>query len=340
MEEKFIFDTEVELTNSEDEEGIAEASLSLNSTHRFIKFTLTDDQPNLNKQRIPVKEFANLIRTGLFAPIKMGKGQIEQGHENALPIGVISHLKKTEDNKIVGLAAIWSKENPDEYNYIKENYDKKTPLNISWEILYKNSTTDAEGITDLEDTMLKAAVLVGRPAYGGRTQILSVASETNTDSEGIMELKELEEKVSTLETELGTTKSELASTKIELTAKTTELDTLKADLTKVTEDTKDYSELKEFKASVLREKEENEQFDGIKTKFSEAGLIKDETYFKDNKAKLLSMTPELLDFMMQELVAFKNTSASVHETVPNLTATTKDKFTPKELGEALRNMKK
>jgi hypothetical protein len=331
-DEKLIFDTQIEIVKSE-AEGEAFASVSLNPAFNWIKFILTDDKPNLNNQRIPIEEFDNLIRTGIYTPLKMGKGKVEPGHENATAIGAISHLKKTEDNRIIGLAAIWSNENPDEYNYIKENYDKKSPLNISWEILYKNSTTDAEGITDLKDTSLKAAVLVGRPAYSGRTQILSVASETNTNSEENMELKELEEKVSTLETELGVKKSELET-------KSTELEALKAELTKLTEDTKDYPELKEFKASVEREKEDNDKFEGIKTKFSEAGLVKDETYFKDNKAKLLSMTPELLDFMMQELVAFKNTTASQHDLVPDLTAGKDKKLTPKELGEALRNMKK
>jgi hypothetical protein len=337
-EEKIIFDTQAELIDSESE-GSAEASIGLNPAFKFLKFVLTDDKPNLNKQRIPIEEFDNIVRTGYLTPIKMGKGKIEQGHENASEIGVISHLKKTEDNKIVGLAAIWSKEHPDEYNYIKENYDKKTPLNISWEILYRDSTVDADGITDLKDTALKAAVLVGRPAYGGRTQILSVASEVNPDSEENMELKELEEQVISLKAELAAKETELSTKKEEVETKAAELETTKAELTKLAEDTKDYSELKEFKASALLEKEENEKFEGIKTKFSEAGLNKDETYFKDNKTKLVSMTPELLDFMVQELVAFKSTSASLHETVPNLTANT-DRLTPKELGEALRKMKK
>jgi hypothetical protein len=333
MEDKIVLDTQIELINSEEQEGEAFASVGLNPAFNWIKFTLTDALPNLNKQRIPVKEFDNLIRTGYLTSIKMGRGKIEPGHENAIEIGVISHLKKTEDNKIVGLAAIWSKDHPDEYKYIKENFDKNIPLNISWEILYRNSTADADGISDLEDTTLKSAVLVGRPAYGGRTQILSIASETNINSEETMELKELEEKYSALETEFN-------AKKLELETKSSELEALRVELTNKTEETKDYSELKEFKASVLKEKEENQKFESIKTKFSEAGLTKDEVYFKDNKEKLLSMTPEVLDFMMQELVAFKSTSASQHETIPNLTSGKEDRVTPKELGKALREMKK
>jgi hypothetical protein len=358
MEDEFKridLNTTSEFLDSEIKDDLALASVNYNPAFNYLKFVLTDNIKNANKQRIPISEFDNLVKSGAYAPIKMGMGRIEPGHEDASPIGVISHLKK-EDNKIIGLAAIWSKERPAEAKIIKENHAKGIPTNLSWEIYYTNSTKDEEGVEDLEGCSLRAVTLVGRPAYEGRTQILSVASEitsseisdtVTTEMEEDVELKELEDKVTALTTELETAKAALEAKQAELDAKASELtakaEELTAKETELASIVAEREELKQYKATTEKEQEDNKKLNEIKGKFSESGIIKEESFYKDNKDMLLGLAPSAMEFFMQELVSFKNTSASVHETVsvPDLTNLDDKKLTdPKELAKALRSMKK
>lgn len=322
-DDKFVINSTFEFIENETLEDGAFASLALNPHFNWIKFTLTDDLPNANKQRVPIEEFDNLIRTGYLAPIKMGDKEISIGHAGTRPIGVISNLKKI-DNKILGLAAIWGIEKPDEVNLIKENHKKGVPQNLSWEILYTRSEVNADGITELRDTALRAATLVGMPAYEGRTQILSVASteivstdaQTNSEVDNLMD-EELQAKV----TELGTA---LATKDTELAASNTELE-----------------ELRQFKASVIKEQEDAQKLTDIKKRFSEAGIAKEETFFVENKDMLLGLSAEAMEFMVQEMVSFaaKTTVASA-EGLPNIQGDERNYSDPKALGQALRTSKK
>ena len=162
--------------------GVAFASAMGNPTVTWAKFTLTDDAVNGNGQRIPDSEFQNLISTGINMPIKMAEGEINPGHEESKPLGVMTNLKEVVNelgNKaIVALAALWSEERPADVAYLKERYANNQPIDISWEILYEDAAFNQEkGSVDLLGTVLRAATVVGNPAYQGRTQFLSVAAK-------------------------------------------------------------------------------------------------------------------------------------------------------------------
>lgn len=293
------------------------ASVSLNPTFRWCKFILTDDLPNANKKRIPQDEFDNLIRTGINAPIKMAAREIKEGHNESIPLGVITALQK-ENNYIKGLAALWSLERPEDVQKIKDLHEKGSPLNLSWEILYSAEEEESDGVVALKNTALRATTFVGMPAYEGRTPVLEVASVQTSIQED-----------TTLD-ELDTLKARVAELETSLAEKATELEQLRAD----------NEALAQFKTSVEAEREASEKFSALKIKFKDAGIDKPDEYFDTNKERLLSMDESALDFMVQELVAFSKTATSSTETitVPAITSTN-DKLDPKELGRRLRNSK-
>lgn len=156
---------------------IATSAVVSNPAVSWAKFVLTDDKPNGNKQRIPRDEFPNLIKSGIYMPIKMAKGVIKDGHEVSEPIGVITNLKEDGD-RILGLAALWTAERNDDIKLLKDLLNKaKKAVHLSWEIIYRETTKDADGVIDLHGTFLKASTVVGRPAYGDRTPILAIAAK-------------------------------------------------------------------------------------------------------------------------------------------------------------------
>ncbi len=360
MDEFITGNTELNLEfNIENE---ADASIANNPSLTMCRFILTDDSVNLNKERIPLDEFDNLIRTGMYMPIKMAVGSINDGHDNALPLGVISHLKKV-NNQIYGLAALWGKERPEDINYIKERYNKKEPLQLSWEVLYGNSTTSEDGVKDLRETALRAVTLVGMPAYAGRTPIVAVASETGGNEppkdetlviKSLGENSNLEDyKLEELE-KLQSEKAELLSAKESLLKEketlvtdnetlknsvstlTTELDATKTELvsTKTQLET-----LVTFKAEIDKKQEDETKFSAIKTKFKEAGLERDDEYFSKNRDTLLGLPDTALDFMIQETVSFPvnaSTNTTISSTrIPPVTPRNTS-HTTEELAQALR----
>jgi len=161
--------------------GEEAASLLRNETVVWAKFVLTDDAPNGNGMRIPHEEFANLINSGIHMPFKMAYGQINEGHEGAGPFGVITHLKEEklgEHNLLIGMAALWGKERPEDVLLFKSamaSEDEKPQ--VSWEILYGDYSRRDDGTIDLKDTSLSAVTVVGNPAYEGRTPVLAVAAK-------------------------------------------------------------------------------------------------------------------------------------------------------------------
>jgi hypothetical protein len=426
-------DTEVEdvikLISKEDAEsefGEAVASqIAKDHVVTWAKFVLTDDKPNGNGQRIPAEEFDNLIRTGSYMPVKMALGSINDGHEDAKPIGVITNLTKL-GNKIYALAALWDHERTDDVASIKEMVNSNKPVNISWEILY-GRTFKSNGITDLLDTMLKAATIVGIPAYAGRTQLLAVAAKKwspayiqklpdtsflhvtsdgtryfayrdetgkidpsrfqpiteeianaplpentlkglrhqvkklsamisadaslqeilgegvdNLTEDFTLETKELEGKVSDLEAKLALANDNFVAKEKELVdalalaeqANTT-VKTLEEEL----------NPLRQFKLDAEAEAGKAAKLSGIKAKFEGLGLVKDEKYFTDNTEKLMAMDENSLDFMLQEMVAFKSESGTGEASlklpkVPVLGGSTDDLSDLKQLAVALRERNK
>lgn len=369
----------------EAEFGEAVASkVSADKSVTWAKFVLTDDLPNGNRQRIPAEEFDNIIRSGIFKPVKMGIGEIKDGHEEAHPLGVITHLAK-DGNKIIALAALWDKERTEDVSLVKELVQSNKPVNVSWEVLYSRSSV-SKGISDLYDTVLRAVTIVGMPAYAGRTQFIAIAAnkwnksyieslpDTNflfvgkdgqryfpyrddtgkidvSRFSGIMEetsqtqlpentLKGVRHTVKKLQSAiqadaglnelLGGTEINLEDDKLdtELEAKVTELtgklavaseqltakDATIAELeaksalaeTKVVELTQEVEPLREFKQTADDATKRAEKLSAIKEKFSGLKLEKSDEYFTDNAEKLLSLDDTGLDFLLQEMVAFKD----------------------------------
>lgn len=306
--------------NTEDKEALA--SIADSDLFNFVKFILTDDKGNANKQRIPKEEFANLIRTGIYTPFKMAYGKINEGHDEAFPIGVITNLAEKED-QIRGIAALWNRERPEDINLIKEAYTNKKQLNVSWELLYSNSDLDDEGFENLHGVSLRAATLVGMPAYQGRTPVYAVASDNNRQEENPLdETQELKEKLANLQTELDNAKAQLQSMK--------DMET-------------ELSNLREYKASIEAEAQKLEKLNSIKVKFTEAGIEKDNEYFDKNQEVLLGMTETAIDFMLQDMKTFTEqiSQASTNKekkNIPNFSAEGEetDLTNPKELAALLR----
>lgn len=163
------------------------ASIGLNPFFRWAKFVLTDDDVNLNNQKVPQEEFDNIISTGIYTPIKMDFGRISEGHKTAerKPIGVITHIKKDVldgRNVLVALAALWKKERPDDVDLLKEMVDSGEPPKVSWEISYHDSEFDGKAEI-LKGTILTGVAIVANPAYADRTRFLAVAELEETESE-------------------------------------------------------------------------------------------------------------------------------------------------------------
>jgi len=170
-----------------------EQRVVLNSTAKFVavaardnpnlgwlEFVLTDDQPNGNHQGVKREGFASLVETGLLMPLKMAKGEIKPGHNDAEPLGAIASLEE-EESQVVGKAAIWKDERNGDYGMLKSMSAEGEPIGISWEIAFTESETDDDGTMWINDPTLLAATIVGVPAYGDRTPVLSVASQEGAD---------------------------------------------------------------------------------------------------------------------------------------------------------------
>lgn len=183
-----IYDNILELVSEEyvrKEFHDAYASVVMNPYVRWAKFTLTDDQPNGNRERIPLSEFDNLLKSGVLMPIKMAEGRIEEDHDDASPIGVIAHLQKivvNGINKIVGLAALWLNERPGDVTYLKSKIDNGEEVNLSWEMGAQDKVLADDGVYDWVGVALKGTTVVGRPAYLGRTQIDAIAAKKKTSA--------------------------------------------------------------------------------------------------------------------------------------------------------------
>lgn len=378
-----LINTKCELVDKKDVEY---ASLNLNPLVTWIKFILTDDKPNANGVRIPKEEFSNLIRTGVYMPVKSGDfGREFLGHPNAWPLGTITHLKE-EGDKIVGLAALWKQEREDDVISIKEAFDEGREINLSWEIAYSDEVVEDGGIRALKGVSLLGTTIVDQPAYEGRTPILAVAEKEEEsekwtkayinglpdsaflyiepggkkdkegktvprslrhlpykNKEGKVDLDHLRNAISRLG-QLNTGKdwlteelrqkllkkarkllekakkeeSQMEDLEQKVVELTEELKNLKSQLE---EKEKELSELREFKENIERIEAEIKKMEKIKEKFNEAGIEKPESYFEENREKLLGMDEASLEFMLQEmavaLAAAKETKEKEESSLPN-----------------------
>jgi septal ring factor EnvC (AmiA/AmiB activator) len=188
------------------------------------------------------------------------------------------------------------------------------------------SSFEDDGTENLHEVSLKAATIVGLPAYQGRTQAIEFAS-----------LKEKENKIME---ELEKIQKELEDTEKSLSTSEEKVEELKEQLKEHEGATEELTTLREFKASIDKEIKEEKALDGIKDKFSESKVEKEDDYFTDNREMLLSMNEDALEFMLQEFVSF----ASVKEDddddddpqkIPNARNRKKSGFTPKEIAKQL-----
>lgn len=335
---QLLNEADIDSDNAQLKESLA--AVGMNPTITWAKFVLTDNLPNANKQRIPLSEFANLIKTGIFMPIKKAWYTISETHDEVYPLGVITNLKRDKDElsgveRITGIAGLWSRERPQDIDELKEMAASGEPIDLSWEILYEDSTLAEDGVSDLHGTALKATTIVSNPAYAGRTRIMALAAKegegskdpiTITEENKLEELELLKTKVAELEGKLQEAEKALATEKELSAAKEEEL-----------------TSLKEFKASIEKTEKDEERIKEIKAKFVEAGIEKQDEYFTEKRETLLGLSTEDLDFIIQELVSFKtkeDTSEASSTKVPRITGETSGKIGAKELAEYLKSKKK
>jgi len=331
MTKTINLEAQLELLKASDGGGEAFSSItSLNPNYQWAKIVVTDDQPNINKMRIPLEEYENLIRTGVHSPIKMAENEIS-GHADAKPIGTMTHLKK-EGSILLGLAALWKHERED-INMLKEMYSEGTPPNVSWEIAFSEKKEDDEGVSTLYGTTLNGISVVANPAYAGRTRFVAMSENKNIGDETVEELEKAQARIKELEVKL-----EAVSNYDDI-------------LAKLKQSEEELAELREFKAEVDKLQADAQKLKEIKDKFAEAGLEKEDSYFEEKKETFLTMSEEAIDFMIQEMVAFAEKAKELEEEnkvesslqIPNITEDGKldlSNVDPKKLGEALRNLEK
>lgn len=166
--------------------------------------------------------------------------------------------------------------------------------------------------------------------------IISSLEEITEDK--LDELEKLTQRVKELEGKLETVEAELK----------TKSDALAAKESSFSEQEKELTGLREYKASIEAEIERVRRLEEIKNKFNGAGIEKEDSYFDENADSLLALAPETLDFMIQELVVFssKNTdnnaddNKGVASKLPNFKNEGDNELTPQELAKALRELKK
>jgi cell division protein FtsB len=332
------------------------AAISKNPTLKWIKFVLTDDAPNANKQRIPKEEFSNLVQTGIHMPIKMSQGYIREGHEYAVPIGSITSLIE-RDRFVEGIAGLWAKEYPGEIGLLGDMAGTEEKPQLSWEILYGDSAIDDEGIETFSDTSLAAATVVGTPAYEGRTPITLMASKNVSDADYKIKTEEydkMEDQLKALQDRVDVLDSEKKTLEDSVDTLTEANETLQGEFDTLSTEKEELSTFKdEIDATVERE----EKLEALVKLFSESGVDLPEDYLEDEtrREKLLAMDLSQLEFLMQDLSIFASSDgnedgepneeeASKKHLGSKITLNPKGKrakeMTPSEIAKAMRDEKK
>jgi len=164
----------------------------------------------------------------------------------------------------------------------------------------------------------------------------SIPLENLFMEEDTVELEQLKQRVAELEAKLAAAEASLQEKETAFASLETEKKGMETQL----------AELKAFKDQIDAEVAKAEKMDGIKAKFAEAKLNKDEAYFSENAEKLLSLDEATLDFMVQEISAFSAQASKKDEDEPedktripsNLHSEVKD-ITISEIVKALKERK-
>lgn len=148
--------------------GTVKATASLKNPNKItLDLFLTSFEPNGNKQAIPVSEAENIVRTAFFTPVLANfDGVGLTGHTGAKSVGVISDVI-ADDKEIRGVAVLWRDHNPELSQYLLDNPDS---INSSFEVLYTDSTIDANGVEWFKDVVFSGICLVDVPAYGTKAK--------------------------------------------------------------------------------------------------------------------------------------------------------------------------
>jgi len=222
-------------------------------------------------------------------------------------------------------------------------------------IMDKDGNLDAERLSKLEGEIAESGLSKRiLESVKNAAKVLSNRFENETDLESLNvdarlvisslditedeldELQEVKDKVAVLKSDLETATSTLVLKDAELTEKETALSELQEELT----------ELREYKEAIEAEAAKAESIEAIKTKFKEAGIEKEDSYFEENMESLLSLEDSTLDFMLQEMVSFSSKEDGEEgsaeaglgkSNLPNFKAEgTSSETDPKELAKALR----
>ena len=325
------------------------ASVSLNPNLTWIKFVLTDDKPNVNGHRIPKEEFANIIKTGVYMPLKMAEGEISENHEGTIPLGVMTHLINKGD-RIEALAALWFKERTEDVEFLRERFADGKEIDISWEISFVGSEEQEEGHLDLRNVSMNAATIVGMPSYAGRTNVQALASDgkqSSLEDKNTMDtitLDKHEEILTALRESNDNVVKDLNTQLTQAADDTKELES------KVSDTEKELKTLRTFKEEADAATEREQKMVSIREKFAGANIKADDDYFDSRKDVLLAMSDEQLDFFVQEIASSlasageENAEASVSLTgddkTPDVRGTSKDEITPEDVVEYLREQDK
>jgi hypothetical protein len=277
-----------------------EQASSTNPILSWMDFVFTDDRPNDNGVGVRAEQFASLIATGIYMPLKVAEGQVAPGHENALPLGVITNLVEKysevdQAKQLIGKAALWAEERPEDVAQLKSAFAAGEQLQISWELLYSDEEVDDNGTRWLKDPVVRAATIVGIPAYSGRTPVLAVASKTSDNSleDNKVELEELQTKLAEATNEVEGLKAQVAEFETKNTEKDAELETLRTFKAEV--------EQKEARAALLQNR---------LTAFAEAGLEFSPEDISAKQEQWLQMDDEAFNFLVNELKGIKVATAS------------------------------
>lgn len=326
-------DVKLMIDKLEIDEMAASASISLNPNVAWMKFLLTDDKHNANRQRIPREEFANVLRTGLFMPLKMAYGEISEGHDSTFPLGVMTHLK-TEGNSIQALAALWDKERHEDVEFLRKHYSEGKSIDISWELTYTDEVNEDDGVA-LKNVALNAATIVGMPAYQGRTPALALSSTEKGESMDTIEKTEHDKLMTEQKQQFETKINELQ----------TSLDSVQKELNEIKPK---YDDLATFKQTIEEAEAKKTKLASIRKRFTDANLDITDEYFNERAETFAGMSDEQLEFFVQELVAaFKpkneeDGKASISitsKTVPPINSPKDGTITTKEIVEYLKNKK-
>jgi hypothetical protein len=177
---------------------------SANPLLKEVELILTDFEANANKEGIPQKESANIIRTALHTPIKIAASETTYaGHKGAIPVGpIIDVYEDTHDGKpvIKAKAIIWSDEFKEVYSLLKSQAGEREYIGTSWEVYYQDAEA-IDGVNWLNNVTFAGTCIVDVPAYGDRTKLLKVAEKEMVE--------ELKAKISELEASLQEKENEL-----------------------------------------------------------------------------------------------------------------------------------